>query len=220
MSAQTSARPTQAGTRSALYALFAFMFTYPDADWVVAIRAGEVASRMADLCAALAADPPLRLLRPVQPDYAALADAGSAAGDLAVEYTRLFDTGPLSLHGGHHHGARMQVMEEVLRFYEHFGLSQGHRANALPDHLVSELEFMHYLAFREVKCLEAGLDPGAWQRGQRDFLVRQLGRWAPQLHGRLVECQALPYFSEAARLLGDFIAADRARLESKQTRTA
>lgn len=204
----------RAATRSALYALFAFMFAYPDVDWVAAIRSGEVARRMTDLCAALDVHPPLR------PDCVALADAGNANEDLAVEYTRLFDTGPLSLHGGHHHGARMPVMEEVLRFYEHFGLAPNPQRKELPDHLVSELEFMHYLTCREAEGLEAGRDPGAWQRGQRDFLARQLGRWVPHLHGQIVEQQALPYFTEAARLLGAFIAAERTHLELAPPRKA
>lgn len=197
-----------AATRSALYALFAFMFTYPDADWVAATRAGEVAQRMAALCAALAADPALL------PDGAALADAGNADDDLAVEYTRLFDTGPISLHGGHHHGTRMQVMEEVLRFYEHFGLAPDPRSNELPDHLVSELEFMHFLCHREAVAPASGASP--YRRAQRDYLARQLGRWAPQLHARLVEQHALPYFSEAARLLAGFLASEQGLLEAAQ----
>lgn len=187
--------------RSDLYALFAFMFAYPDIDWVTGIRAGEVARRMADLCMSL------DLVAPLQPDCAALADAGKADDDLAIEYTRLFDTGPISLHGGHNHGTTIQVMEEVLRFHEHFGLTPNPQQNELPDHLVSELEFMHYLCYQEAQATESGAGP--YRRAQRDFLERQLGRWAPQLHGRLVEQQALPFFSEAARLLAGFLASEQ-----------
>lgn len=197
----------QAETRSTLYALFAFLFAYPDQDWVAAIRAGEVAQRMQTLCAALDGEPPLR------PDAAVLADAGSADDDLAVEYTRLFDTGPIPLYGGLNHGARMQVMEEVLRFYEHFGLSPNRRLNDLPDHLVAELEFMHFLCHRETAALTAGHDAGPCQRGQRDFLQRQLGRWAPQLHARLLEQAALPFFAEVARLLAEFLASEARLLQ-------
>lgn len=201
----------QAAARSRLYQLFAMLFVYPDDDWVAAIRAGEVANRMAELCGAL------DIAEPLQPDGAALADAGAADeanDDLAVEYTRLFDTGPISLYGGHNHGTRMQVMEEVLRFHDHFGLAPNPQQNELPDHLVSELEFMHYLCYQEAQATDATEEMAApYRRAQRDFLERHLGRWATQLHERLVEQQALPFFSEATRLLSAFLVEEMQRLE-------
>ncbi len=197
---------TQATTRSQGYALFALVFTYPDADWVAAIRAGELAQRLAELGVLFGATP--------QPDRVALSDAGLSEDALAIEYTRLFDTGPLSLNGGHHHGARMQVMEEVLRFYEHFSIALNPRCNELPDHLVSELEFMHFLTHREATLLESGIDAGSYRRAQSDFLTRQLGRWAPQLHERLVEQQALPFFTEVARLLAGFLTSELGLLQA------
>lgn len=203
----------QARTRSALYTLFAFLFAYPDRDWVAAIRGGEVARCMTALCNALGSESPL------QPDTAALSDAGAGDEDLAVEYTRLFDTGPIPLYGGLNHGARMQVMEEVLRFYEHFGLGPNRRLNDLPDHLVSELEFMHFLCHREADALETGGDAGPYRRAQRDFLARQLGRWAPQLHPRLVEQSAQAFFLEVTRLLAAFLASE-ARLPQIATGAA
>lgn len=201
-------RSSLAATRSALYALFAFIFTYPDADWVAAIRAGEVAQRMAELCAALDVSSP----QPLQPHSNALTNAGSDDDALAIEYTRLFDTGPISLYGGHHHGARMPVMEEVLRFYEHFGLTPDPRSNELPDHLVAELEFMHFLCHRE--AIVPALDADPYRRAQRDYLQRQLGRWAPQLHERLLEQQAHPFFSEATRLLAGFLSFEQGLLQA------
>lgn len=207
----------QASTRSALYALFAFLFSYPDADWVAAIRAGEVAERMQSLCAALT-----DALELTQADHAALSDAGPANDAdkadnsdnadhadhaLAIEYTRLFDTGPIALYGGLNHGTRMQVMEEVLRFYEHFGLAPNRQRNDLPDHLVAELEFMHFLCHQEAAALQAGKNALAenYQRGQRDFLQRQLGRWAPQLHSRLQTHKPLPFFTTTTHLLSKFL---------------
>lgn len=200
---ENAARAMRAATRSDLYASFAHAFTYPDGGWVAAIRAGEVAARLKALCSALEPEPPFA------PDCAALANAGEGDDDLAVEYTRLFDTGAVSLHGGHHHGARMQVMEEVLRFYEHFGLAPDPTRNELPDHLVSELEFMHYLAHREAAAWSNGLDPGPFRRAQCDYLARQLGRWAPRLHGHLLGQDALPFFVEVARLLAAFLESER-----------
>ncbi|SMB23155.1 putative ethylbenzene dehydrogenase-like delta-subunit [Sterolibacterium denitrificans] len=199
----------QARTRSALYTLFAFLFAYPDQDLVAAIRGGEVARCMTALCSALDSEPPLQ----PEPDTAALSDAGGSDEDLAVEYTRLFDTGPIPLYGGLNHGTRMQVMEEVLRFFEHFGLAPNTQLNELPDHLVSELEFMHFLCHREADALETGGDADPYRRAQRDFLARQLGRWAPQLHPRLVEQSALAFFLEVTRLLAAFLASETRLLQ-------
>lgn len=197
-----------AATRSAMYALFAFLFSYPDADWVAAIRAGEVAARVQALHHALGNDTVHTAI-----DEAALSNAGQADEDLAIEYTRLFDTGPIALYGGLQHGTRMQVMEEVLRFYEHFGLGPNRQLNDLPDHLVAELEFMHYLCHQESLCLAADQDAGHWQRGQRDFLQRQLGRWAPQLHPQAAEQNAHPFFAETTRLLAGFLAHEARQLQ-------
>ncbi len=202
-----------AAVSSRLYQLFALIFGYPDADWVAAVRAGEVAERLRELfelCGESA------IAAPITPDLQALTDAGEDDDALAVEYTRLFDTGPggtpISLYGGHHQGGRMQTMEEVLRFYQHFGIALNQQLNELPDHLVSELEFMHFMSFSEASLLAGGGDAGHFQRGQQDFLTRQLGRWAPELHPVLLQHQALPFFTETTRLLGCFLQQEQVRL--------
>lgn len=196
-----------AALRSELYALLACLLAYPDEAWLADIRAGLVADRLTALCARLDVGATL------QPQRAALCDAGEGDEALAAEYTRLFDTGPISLYGGHHHGTRMQVMEEVLRYFEHFGLELDPDRNELPDHLVCELEFMHFLCQQEAHLPADQQAP--WQRAQRDYLARQLGRWAPRLHGLLLAQQAHAFFVEVARLLAVFLASEQQRLDAQ-----
>lgn len=197
-------------TRSRLYQLFALAMTYPNTEWSAAVRAGELDEALSEQLALIS--PTLA----TSVNHSALCDTGNDDQALAVEYTRLFDVGsggaPISLYGGHHHGGRTQAMEEVLRFYQHFGLSLNQQPNELPDHLVSELEFLHFLNFQQAKVEAQGGDSGAFQRGQKDFLERQLGRWLPSLCQKLGEQRPLPYFSEVMRLLDLFIKHERQRL--------
>jgi hypothetical protein len=86
----------------------------------------------------------------------------------------------------------MQTMEECVRFYNHFGLTLAEAPRELPDHISTQLEFLHFLAFREAEAWRDGRDPGPWQRAGRDFLERHPGRWVPKLRERLASRSALP----------------------------
>lgn len=180
--------------RSRAWAAFARLFEYPDSATIGRVRSGAVAEEIAAVLAAVDG---------AAPDREALGDAG--AGDaLAIEYTRLFDAGgtaPCPLYGGAYGGARMNTMEEAVRFYDHFGLTLAEAPRELPDHLATELEFLHFLAFREAEALAEGGDPGPWRRAQRDFIARHPGRWVPELRRRLARAQSMRFFVEAAARL-------------------
>ena len=187
-----------AAARSHAFRLFAGALGYPTGELLDEIREGNLA---AALGAALGAvDPALA----GAVDAAALRDAG-ADDALAIEYTRLFDVGmsgpPCPLYGGLYGGARMKTMEEAVRFYNHFGLSLAEEPRELPDHLTTQLEFLHYLAYREAEALQAGLDAGPYRRAQRDFIQRHPGRWVPKLSARLEQNQAFPFFIALAGAL-------------------
>ncbi|MBW2245567.1 MAG: molecular chaperone TorD family protein [Deltaproteobacteria bacterium] len=149
-------------------------------------------------------------------DWLALENAGTDDDDLAVEYTRLFDVGasgpPCPLYGGLYGGARMKNMEEAVRFYNHFGLKLSEAEQELPDHLTTELEFMHFLAFEEASALTQGTDASAFQRAQRDFVSRHPGRWVPALRKRLEQRDPPPFFREVVRQLERFLMRDGGRL--------
>ncbi|MEE9284720.1 MAG: molecular chaperone TorD family protein [Dehalococcoidia bacterium] len=115
---------------------------------------------------------------------------------------RLFDVGPgrppCPLYEGSHRRGRQEIMEELVRFYEHFGLR--HQEGDLPDHLCAELEFMHYLAFKQAAALRAGTDSEPYKLAQRDFLSRHLNRWLPRLRSRLEQLDPPPFYLSLARL--------------------
>jgi DMSO reductase family type II enzyme chaperone len=202
----------RAGARSRAYAAFAEMFEYPDAEYFEAVRSGALAEALRAVLASV--DP--SLVEGGDGDWEALSKAGDGEDDLAVEFTRLFDVGasgpPCPLYGGLYGGARMKTMEEAVRFYNHFGLTLSESPHELPDHLTTELEFLHFLAFREAQALEQGEDAGAYRRAQRDFLARHLGRWVPKLRAKLERESPMPFFLELVRRLESFLLADGAHL--------
>jgi DMSO reductase family type II enzyme chaperone len=199
-----------AAARSRTYELFARLFDYPDRAFGEAIRNGQLAEAVRETLRAL--DPSLL----EGADWSALGNAGEAEEDLAVEYTRLFDVGasgpPCPLYGGLYAGARMKTMEETVRFYNHFGLTLSDQPREMPDHITTELEFLHFLAFREAEALQGGEDPGPFRRAQRDFATRHPGRWVPQLRERVEDQDPMPFFRELVCQLERFLANDQARL--------
>ncbi|MDH3212505.1 MAG: molecular chaperone TorD family protein [Myxococcales bacterium] len=196
--------------RSRAYETFARLFDYPDVELFEDVRDGTLADALRAVLTEV--DPELAALG----SWDALRDAGSEPDDLAVEYTRLFDVGasgpPCPLYGGLYGGARMKTMEEAVRFYNHFELSMAESPRELPDHITTQLEFLHFLAFREAEALEGDGDPGPYRRAQRDFVSRHPGRWVPRLRARLEENDPLPFFRDLVVRLGDFLEHDRLHL--------
>lgn len=208
--APMSTQQLVAVARSRAYQLFQNALSYPDDELCEWIREGGVAEPLEACLQAI--DPGLC---PDRERLAQLSDPG--VGDtLAIEYTRLFDAGasgpPCPLYGGLYGGARMKTMEENVRFYNHFGLTLSEEQRELPDHLSTQLEFLHYLSYREAEALEQGTDAGPYQRAQRDFVERQPGRWMPDLVGKLAQNDAHPFFRALVASLADLLAWDQRRV--------
>jgi len=196
-----------AASRSRMYALLAATFAFPDEELHTAVRDGSLAGTIAMVAGAL----PYRL------------DVGASSGlstavegyvDFESEYIRLFDVGaagpPCPLYGGVYLGDRMKVMEEATRFYNYFHLKLSPEVRELPDHITTELEFLHYLTFREAEAHETGTDPSSLLRAERDFLARHLCRWVPRLRDRLGKQNAAPFFTALVDLAFAFFEADQA----------
>jgi DMSO reductase family type II enzyme chaperone len=202
----------RAAARSRVFGLLAGALGYPEGPLLADIREGRLAEALAKTIGEL--DP--RWAEEL--DGEALAD-GLAADELAIEYTRLFDVGssgpPCPLYGGLWSKERTKNMEEVLRFYRHFGLGLDQEQHQLPDHLSSELEFLHYLAFREAEAMRAGVEAGPYRRAQCDFIERHPGRWVPELRAKL-EANAPPrFFAELFRVLERVLVNERAHLAAR-----
>lgn len=202
---------TQTARRSDMYRLLATAFRFPSGELRRAVSAGEVRAALAEAAAGL----PYPLTPPGED--ARLADAGPGIDTLETEYIRVFDVGagsgpPCALYSGNWGGDRLGVMEECLRFYDHFGLGLPDPRPELPDHLTVALEFLHYLTFRQAEALNSGLSSGDYVRAQRDFLERQVLSWFPRMRAKL-EAESPPAFYEGlARFALEFFEAEKAYL--------
>lgn len=180
-------------TRSTLYRLLSESMKYPGTEFVEIIKDGTFFDGIQRVAEAL--------------PYSLEVDSDGLAGgplpemdqeDFEAEYIRVFDVGaggpPCPLREGLYHGNRMAVMEELVRFYNHFGLSTTKgEERELPDNLSTELEFMHYLTFKEVIALQHNQDPTPYLRAERDFLERHLAKFLTLLLERLDDFIAKGY---------------------------
>jgi DMSO reductase family type II enzyme chaperone len=194
-----------AATRSRIYALLAECFSYPAGTVLERWRTGTLDRLLREVLAGL--PEPTMLLSPL------LADAGDATDGLQLAYSRLFDVcGPRPavsmLERRYRPGDEPEqpLWEDLLRCYRYFGLdfSRGGLRES-PDHLLLELEFMHYLTF-----LEAGAQRGRddLRRGQRDFLTAHLGRWCGPFAEALARQNEGGPYAALAILLRDVVMLD------------
>lgn len=106
------------------------------------------------------------------------------------------------------------VFEELVRFYEHFGLRRQKDAE-LPDHLSVQLEFMHFLYELNHAGTSRGEDTQAVIRAQRDFIDRHLLRLLSGMQEAWT-AKALPE-TRASNMLKEcreFVEAHRVTLDS------
>ena len=199
----------QGAARSRMYGLLAGSFVFPEESFHQAVLSGELLSEVLEIAARLPYALPLAEGEALR---AALADAPADYVEFQSEYIRLFDVGtprpPCPLYGGLYLGSRRAVMEEVTRFYDHFGLTLGGESREMPDHVTTELEFMHFLTFQEVTAIQGGRDRGPYLRAERDFLQRHPARWVPQVRAQAEQHEAAPFFLGLVGLAEAFLLAD------------
>jgi DMSO reductase family type II enzyme chaperone len=196
-----------AASRSRVYQLLAAAFVFPDEEWYAALVDGTFATAVDEARRAL----PYSLGNVETPGAQ---PPGSTYIDFQSEYVRLFDVGaagpPCPLYGGSYLGDRMKVMEEAIRFYNYFQLKLSSTQRELPDHITTELEFLHYLTFREAEARQGGADPSSLLRAERDFLARHLCKWVPRMQARLAKQKTDPFFPTLVHFAASFFEADRA----------
>ena len=202
-----------ASERSRAYANFAAAFAFPDTATLEAIRSGNLAGFFRQLLAGI--HDPL----PAGIDWAVLGGQRVDLDGLQEEFTRLFEAGeggpPCPLHESHYRGAELTNLEELVRYYDFFGLSLPDDRQVRPDHLATQLEFLHFLAFHEAQFSADQPVAAALSRAQRDFIVRHTGAWIPLLNRALAGQAMGPFFPELTRLLERFLNAEMARLNEQ-----
>ncbi|MFQ5478975.1 MAG: molecular chaperone TorD family protein [Candidatus Binatia bacterium] len=196
-----------AAARSTLYKHLAAWLRFPWEEFHVSARAGELEPAARECLALLpygvdGAEAFLTGLAEVEPDY----------DEFQSAYVGLFDVGaggpPCALYGGVWGGDRQKVMEEALRFYRFFGLTISSQERDLPDQLCTELEFLHFLTFKELEALRDGGDVGSLRRASRDFLLRHPGRWLPKALKKLEGLDPPPFWHGLLGLAAAYCRAD------------
>jgi DMSO reductase family type II enzyme chaperone len=194
-----------AGARSAVYQRLAEALAYPSEHFLGHLSDGEW-------------EDGLRGLFDELPVAVQVSACPSGIDGLAEGYVNVFEVGigrPFCpLYEGSHRNGRLKLMEDLVRFYEHFGLKtvEGDQ----PDHVCAELEFMHYMAFKQAAALSHGEEARPLALAQRDFLDRHLCKWLPRVRSRLDEGRDVPEFYRwIAGLAGEFCRLDLLWLRSE-----
>ncbi|MEO8224423.1 MAG: molecular chaperone TorD family protein [Gammaproteobacteria bacterium] len=145
--------------------------------------------------------------------------SGSELTRLRAEYSGLFEVGsqgpPVPIREDLQTGQRAGTREEVVRFYDYFGYALDGKFEWQPDHLSVELEFMHYLCFRESeaagKPASKPADDGdalSYQLAQADFTGRHLASWLPQLARNVELVAADSLYCRVVTAVREFVTAD------------
>lgn len=204
--------------RSTVYKLLSLAFRYPTPEYFEGYRQGEFMSTLWENLSAL---PYLKELVDEElgtKDKVHKGLEGIAFEDFEVGYAQTFDVGAPEPPCPPYEGVYRQEVErtglliEVAEFYKHFGLGmskeEGNRE--LPDHLCAELEFLHFLAFKEAQAMEENTPDllKGYVLAQKDFLERHIISWLPGFSEKLESSAAVPFFGETARIASKFTRMD------------
>jgi len=135
---------------------------------------------------------------------------------LKREYSGLFEVGndgpPVPIREDLHRNQPAKVKESIVRFYDYFGYGLSEQFQWAPDHLSVELEFMHFLSYKESEAAEG--EPLSYQLAQHDFCDRHLVHWVPELAERAAAQQPNALYSRVLAALSEFLQADFAWQQS------
>ena len=213
----------RSANRSRLYSIFAELFRYPDESFRGQAKEGRILEAVESLMAELPYPFSLE-----EDDREALRLPGSVKEeDIEVEFVRLFESGaggpPCALVEGAWREDRKVVLKELILFYNHFGLSYAEGAqDERPDHICLEMEFLHYLTFKEVQAIQNDADPSSYRRATRDFLERHPLGWLGQVSERLEKIlerlpedacrEAIVFYQGLVNLVRRFLGEERSYL--------
>lgn len=227
LSPGSTAVPADPAVRSRLYRLLALGLRYPSAQFFDAWRDGRFVGEIRDAAGALPhmsgiSNGVWGTLSEMRMDMGT-----TSLRDLETGYAQTFDVGAPEppcppYEGVHRKGVeRTVILLEVSGFYKHFGLGmnpdEGKRD--LPDHLCAELEFLHFLTFKEAQARDqaeevteagqAGELLGGYILAQKDFLERHLLTWVPQFAEKVGQATPVPLYGALVRIAAEFVRRER-----------
>ncbi|MBM4120443.1 MAG: molecular chaperone TorD family protein [Nitrospira sp.] len=139
--------------------------------------------------------------------------------DLQAEHRRVFsnvitlDCPPYeTLFGNDHVFGQAHTMGDIAGFYKAFGLELSRDIHERLDHLSVELEFMHFLAYKEsyARCHDGAEKTQIVVDAQKKFVKDHIGRWVPLFARMLVKKADGGFFRHLAEFIADYIEFDAA----------
>jgi TorA maturation chaperone TorD len=104
---------------------------------------------------------------------------------------------------------------DVLKTYREAGVDIGEKAKERPDYIGIELDFMRYLAEKEME----GWNQSAYSEGakylemERDFLTRHLTQWVPKFCDKMLTEARTDLYRGVARLTKGFLTLEGESIE-------
>lgn len=141
--------------------------------------------------------------------------------DLQAEHRRVFsnvitlDCPPYeTLFGNDHVFGQAHVMGDIAGFYKAFGVELSRDIHERMDHLSVELEFMHFLAYKEsyARCHDGTEKTQIVVDAQKKFVKEHIGRWVPLFARMLVKKADTGFFRFMAEFTSDWMEFDAACL--------
>lgn len=205
--------------RSDLYRWLSLAFRYPDADLAAHLRTPALTLLEATL--ERAAGEEREVLHPVLTSLrASCADLDLAA--LQAAHRRFFGHIESSLYppyetryGSRHLFQQTQALADIAGFYRAFGLDLSDAANERPDYLAIELEFLHFLCFKEAYALEhhGPEQVELIRNAEAKFLRDHLLPWASSFARRLRDQAGEGLYGQLATVMLAFLRAEATRWE-------
>ncbi|MCF6156201.1 MAG: hypothetical protein E3K36_13375 [Candidatus Brocadia sp.] len=215
---------TEPTIRSNLYKLFSLGFRYPTPEVFKTFQNGTYLTRLWDNIKSL---PHLKTIQAQQAELTGkIQDSLEGVGfeDFVVKCVSTFDIGtpepPCPPYEGFYRSeSRAAVMLSISKFYKHFDLimSQKEGKRELPDYLCAELEFLHFLTFKEAQARIDG-NPEflkGYLLAQKDFLERHLIQWVPKFCDSLQNSANVPFYVLIARIVLMFITCELELVSAK-----
>ena len=133
---------------------------------------------------------------------------------LSIANAKLF-VGPFELHAPPYGSVYLEdanmlmgdTTVEVMKMYEHAGLSLSDENRDAPDHIAIELEFMHYLASKEVQALKSGDADEALEflQVQHVFFDKYLSPWIEPFCDKIYESSESDFYKLLSMCLSIFM---------------
>ncbi len=221
--------------RSKLYLLLSWSYLYPEDDeFLDYLQSGELVedgrAALNSLRAALST--PIdketeEVLKGIADHFDAVEHWVSSEGvnwdiqDLRDEHRRVFsnvialDCPPYeTLFGNDHVFGQSYVMGDIAGFYSAFGVQLSQDIHERLDHLSVELEFLHFLAYKEsyALCHDGPEKLKTVVEAEKKFVKEHVGRWVPLFSGMLKKKAEYGFYKSVADLTSQWVAFEIAYL--------